>query len=107
PAATAPDKLAMGVLLLLRAYTRPEPLTQVGNMEIVQVMRSLVGTETDPRVAAERINRWVSDSVVNRITFGIPNALEVLHSRRGDCNEHTQLFVAIARSAGIPTRIAA
>ena len=99
--------LPMGGRRLLKAYTRPEPLIQVGNMEIVQVMRSIVGTERDPRIVAERINRWVTDSVKTRITFGIPNALEVLHTRSGDCNEHTQLFVALARSAGIPTRIAA
>jgi transglutaminase superfamily protein len=99
--------LPLGGRRLLRAYTRPEPLIQVGNVEIVQVMQRIVGSETNPRVVAERINRWVHDSVVNHITFGIPNALEVLHTRRGDCNEHTQLYVALARSAGIPTRIAA
>jgi transglutaminase-like putative cysteine protease len=31
----------------------------------------------------------------------------VLESRSGDCNEHTQLFVALARAAGIPARAAA
>jgi transglutaminase-like putative cysteine protease len=31
----------------------------------------------------------------------------VLASHRGDCNEHTQLYVAIARAAGIPARAAA
>ena len=36
----------------------------------------------------------------------MPNALQVLRSRTGDCNEHTQLFVALARSVGLPARIA-
>jgi len=45
--------------------------------------------------------------VRKEVTVGIPSALHVLHTRTGDCNEHTQLFVAIARAAGIPTRIAA
>ena len=40
------------------------------------------------------------------MTVGIPSALHVLHTRVGDCNEHTQLFVALARAAGIPARIA-
>jgi transglutaminase-like putative cysteine protease len=56
---------------------------------------------------AERINTWVHDSVTNRITFGVPSALQVLESRVGDCNEHTQLFVALARAVGLPARIAA
>ncbi|GAC1299445.1 MAG: hypothetical protein NVSMB20_22790 [Bradyrhizobium sp.] len=47
------------------------------------------------------------DSVEKRITAGVPSAVQVLQSRRGDCNEHTHLFVALARSAGIPARVAA
>jgi transglutaminase-like putative cysteine protease len=31
----------------------------------------------------------------------------VLRLRAGDCNEHTQLYVALARSIGIPARSAA
>jgi transglutaminase-like putative cysteine protease len=31
--------------------------------------------------------------------------VEVLRTRVGDCNEHTALFVALARAAGIPARI--
>jgi transglutaminase-like putative cysteine protease len=37
----------------------------------------------------------------------IPSALEVLSRREGDCNEHTTLYTALARAAGIPTRMAA
>ena len=34
------------------------------------------------------------------------NAMEALKSRRGDCTEHSVLFVALARAAGIPARTA-
>ncbi len=36
----------------------------------------------------------------------LPSAAEVLRTRVGDCNEHTALFVALARAAGLPARIA-
>ena len=36
--------------------------------------------------------------------MSIPNALEVLQSKKGDCNEHTVLFNAFARAAGIPAK---
>ena len=39
--------------------------------------------------------------------MGVPNGLSVLRSGQGDCNEHTALFVSLARAAGIPARIAA
>jgi transglutaminase-like putative cysteine protease len=39
-------------------------------------------------------------------SLGIPSALEVLRTKVGDCNEHTALYVAMARAAGIPARVA-
>ncbi len=83
-----------------------EPLLQVDDPAIAGLALRLAGTERDPRVVAERINRWVHDSLAKEITITVPNALQVLRTRRGDCNEHTQLFTALARAAGIPTRIA-
>ena len=40
-------------------------------------------------------------------TIGVPNGLEVLDTRQGDCNEHTALYGSLARAVGIPSRIAA
>jgi len=88
-------------------FTRPEPLIQSNDPAIRSAALRIVGTATDPSAAVERLTRWVHDSVAQQITFGVPDALQVLRSRVGDCNEHTQLFVALARSLGIPTRIAA
>ena len=34
------------------------------------------------------------------------NALEAFHSGRGDCTEHSVLFVALARAIGLPSRVA-
>ena len=34
----------------------------------------------------------------------LPSALAVFEGRRGDCTEHTTLFVALARAAGVPAR---
>jgi hypothetical protein len=89
------------------ANSLPEPLIQSRDSAIVELARRLKGTDRDARVVAERINRWVRDSIADRITVGVPNALEVLRNRVGDCNEHTQLFVALSRAVGIPARIAA
>jgi transglutaminase-like putative cysteine protease len=92
---------------MMALFLDPEPLLEVRSPEIRSLASRLRGTETDPRVVAERINRWVHDSLKKEITLGIPSALATLHARVGDCNEHTQLYVAIARAAGIPARVAA
>lgn len=82
----------------------PEPLVQSDDSAIVALAERIVAGESDPRVAAERINEWVHDSLEKQLSFSIPNAVQVLRLRAGDCNEHTQLFVALARAAGIPAR---
>ena len=92
---------------VMSVFLDPEPLLEVENSEIVALAQRLRGTETNPRIVAERINRWVYDSLEKKITVGVPSALGALRARRGDCQEHTQLFVALGRAAGIPSRVAA
>ena len=89
------------------AQLASEPQLQSSHIDIMRVAERIRGSETDPRVVAERINRWVHDSLRKTITVGIPNALQVLRVRAGDCNEHTQLYLALARASGIPARSAA
>jgi hypothetical protein len=84
-----------------------EALIQSNDPRIISVARRIKGDEQNARAVAERINRWVHDSLKKQITFGIPSAIQVLQTRSGDCNEHTQLFVALARAVGLPARIAA
>jgi hypothetical protein len=89
-----------------RAELAAEPLLQKGDIRIVQQAIRIVGLERDPRVVAEKLMRWVHDSLKKEVVFSVPNALEILGTRRGDCNEHTQLYVAFARALGMPARIA-
>ena len=92
---------------VMSVFLDDEPLLESNSPEIRTLAQRLRGTETDPRVVAERINGWAYDSLRKEITVGVPSALGTLRTRVGDCNEHTQLFVALARAAGIPARVAA
>ena len=101
-------RLGDGVIAArFRKELASEALLQVDDPRIRQLAARLKGSETDPRVVAQRIERWVHDSLKKEITFGLPNATQVLAARSGDCNEHTQLYLALARAAGIPARSAA
>ncbi len=75
--------------------------------EIVRRAQEVVGDATDRLEAARRIHDFVFDYLEKVPTIGVPDGLTVLRSGRGDCNEHTALFVSLARAAGIPARIAA
>ncbi len=88
-------------------YAQPSPLIQSRDPRIQAQARQIVGRRRDAARRAEVLNDWVYQNVDKRITISVPSALEVLATRRGDCNEHTVLYVALARAAGIPARTAA
>ncbi len=111
---TAPDLVPSWSLLAndpafktrFAAELASEPLLQSNDLRIMRLAISIAGADRDPRVLAQKLNTWVHDSLKKEIVFSVPNALDVLRTRKGDCNEHTQLYTALARSIGIPTRIA-
>lgn len=51
------------------------------------------------------LNEWVFRNVRKQPTVSLPSAVDVLKTMEGDCNEHTYLFVALARSLGLPARV--
>lgn len=83
------------------------PYIQAGHREIVALADSLTEGAADDLEKVRRLAVWVYDSLEKRAVIGIPDALSTLRSRMGDCNEHAALFAALARSQGIPTRVAA
>ncbi len=91
----------------LAPYREPEALIQSTDVRIVAQARQIVGRVRDPRRAAQALNTWVYENLRKEITVSVPSAVQVLESRRGDCNEHTVLYVALARAIGLPTRTAA
>jgi hypothetical protein len=82
----------------------PGPLVEVDDPSIGQLARLETRGIANPLVAAERLARWVADSVALVADDGLPSAAQVLRTRRGDSEQHTQLFVALARAAGVPAR---
>jgi transglutaminase-like putative cysteine protease len=69
--------------------------------------RSILTAEKNAVQAAKKLNEWVYNAVEKKPVVSIPSAVEVLNQRIGDCNEHTTLYTALARAAGIPARMAA
>ncbi len=61
---------------------------------------------TGTRARAEKLTRYVNALLDKKPTVSLPSAREVLRTKVGDCNEHTALYVAMARALGIPARIA-
>jgi transglutaminase-like putative cysteine protease len=89
----------------LARYLQPEPFIESDAPEIRALAERMVQGITGARERAERLTREVNQLVEKKPTVSLPSALEVMRTRVGDCNEHTVLFVALARALGIPARI--
>ena len=89
-----------------KQYLSTEPLLESDAPEIRAEAEVAVRGATDDRGRAERLTRYVNGLLDKKPTVSLPSAREVLRTKVGDCNEHTALFVAMARSIGVPARIA-
>lgn len=82
------------------------PYIQTKNKLISDLSQAEAGQEKNDLNRVRILSRWVYENLEKRPVLGIPDALTTLNTRMGDCNEHAALFAALARNAGIPTRIA-
>jgi hypothetical protein len=98
-AAGAPDAEAL-------RHLGPEAFIESDSPEIVAEAQKAAADAVGPRARAERLVRHVNALIEKKPTVSLPSAREVLRTRVGDCNEHTVLYVAMARALGIPSRIA-
>jgi len=69
-----------------------------------QVEKIVFHTDS-PQIKLQKIVQWVYRSIEKKPVLSVPNALEVLKSKQGDCNEHAVLTAALLRAAGIPAQI--
>ena len=92
------------------AELAPEPLIQSDDPRILSRARSVTAARADwsldPKRVAEQLTRSVFNSLDKEVTISVPSAVQVLESGRGDCNEHTVLYVTLARALGLPARTA-
>ena len=105
-----PDYRLPYAFMDLRESLEPEPLIQSDNERIIQRAQEITGHRArqlqDPKEVARQLTTAVYDMLDKDVTFSVPNAVQVLETLQGDCNEHTVLYVAMARALGLPARTA-
>lgn len=88
----------------LQTFLQPTAFMQSDHPTIKSLAARIVGSESKALLASIKLKDWVYRELAKEPTISIPNALEVLRVKKGDCNEHTVLFNALARAAGIPAK---
>ncbi|MBW2630402.1 MAG: transglutaminase domain-containing protein [Deltaproteobacteria bacterium] len=91
----------------LGEFLRPSIWIDSNDPAIRAKAAEIAGNEKNRWNVAKKIGEWVYKNIEKSFTPEVPVATSVLKSRRGDCNEHTVLFVALARACGIPAEMCA
>ncbi|MBI5525638.1 MAG: transglutaminase domain-containing protein [Deltaproteobacteria bacterium] len=87
-------------------FLKPATLIESDNPEMARAAREALAGEGMLPAAALKLNEWLFAKLKKKNVVGVPDALTSLKSMEGDCNEHAFLYVAMARAAGIPARVA-
>lgn len=72
--------------------------------QVVELAQEITRGSSDPDEQVREILDWLDRSIQKDIVDSF-NALDVLAQRKAECQGHSLLFAALARSAGIPTRL--
>lgn len=89
----------------LAPFLASTPFVQAADPTLIAQAKAITSACTNRIEAAVTIYTWVNQNVVKKPSPSLPSALDVLRQREGDCNEHTYLFVGLARAAGLPAKI--
>ncbi|MGI9498960.1 MAG: transglutaminase-like domain-containing protein [Geminicoccaceae bacterium] len=75
---------------------------------LVDEIKASIGQHADGRALAKAILDFVAGYIENvpesPYAYHTTSVFDVLDNRTGDCTEHSQLFVTLARAAGLPAR---
>lgn len=99
----------------LDKYLEDTPEIQSNNSEIKSKASEIAGGESDSRLKhsgasllskALKINKWVYN-YLDKKPVDTFSAVDALKSKEGECQSHSNLFAALSRASGIPTKIVA
>ncbi len=91
----------------LKPYLAPAPMIQSDAPRIRALAAELAAGADTPLSQIKAIMAWMDANIQKRPVLSLPDALNTLAQRMGDCNEHAVLLAALARAAGIPAQIEA
>lgn len=83
---------------------KPDDVMDSSHPRIVAQAKKVTGGATTDAERVSKLVTYVFGAVEKRLATHYPSASMVLDKLVGDCTEHTWLFVALARAAGVSAR---
>ncbi|MEK6775487.1 MAG: transglutaminase domain-containing protein [bacterium] len=91
----------------LKPYLEPTPWVQSDDPKIKNFSKAVRGGLTDAAMVAGIFTGRMYGWIQAQPSTQVPTALDAQKFRVGECLEHTVLYTAAARAAGLPTRMVA
>lgn len=85
-------------------YLLPSITVQATDPSIRRLARQLAGQDAAPLERIRRIIGWIERNI-EKAPVDVFSALDTLERRKAECQGHAYLYAALARAAGIPTRL--
>jgi hypothetical protein len=89
---------------LFKTYTAPDEMTQSADPRIISQAEEIIKDAVDPVEKVNKIADWVIININPGEETYSPDALSILDNRVGSCGHFTNIFTALCRASGIPTR---
>lgn len=102
-----PSSLNNNIPSEVAVFLKSAPFMQSDNPQIKSQLNKIITPADTAEQKARKIVNWVYRNIKKKPVLSVPNALEVLKNKEGDCNEHSILTVALLRAAGIPAQMEA
>jgi hypothetical protein len=102
-----PAKQAERSFLVRGAFLGSDPFIQSDHRLILATAGEIAAPDAPDPVKVRKIVDWAFRNIQKRPVLSVPNALETLQNRVGDCNEHAVLVAALGRASGVPTVVEA
>jgi hypothetical protein len=90
----------------LAPYLANDPVITPSLATVKKVAGEILGGETDGWRATQKLVSWVYNAIRPGVNLRNLTTERILNQKKGQSLEYAILFAALARSAGIPTRIA-
>jgi len=85
-------------------FLKPSREIQSTEQSIINKAREIAGTDTDAWSVARKLANWTFKNIKwKRVDYA--GAAQTLATQEADCLEFSELYVAMARSLGLPSRI--
>jgi hypothetical protein len=85
-------------------FLRPTLAAPSNERQFVELSRQIVAGAADAPARIARLLEWIDANIAKEAVDAF-TAADVLRTRRAECQGHAYLFAALARAAGLPTRV--